>query len=305
MGFMAASYARPRNQSADPAPGGTVVGMVRIAPDCPRRQKSATVKSNPLQPAIIARQPVHFLGASIHPFTVADTLAAIESAIRDRRRLVHCVVNVAKLVSMRQDTVLREAVQSADLVNADGMGVVWGANLCGHRLPERVAGIDLMEALFGMCEAGGFSVYLLGARQEVLDEALRRLGERHPGLRIAGAREGYFSVDEEDGIVDAIAASGADCLFVGMSSPRKEMFNHRHGAAIGVPVVMGVGGGIDILAGLTRRAPVWMQRCGLEWLYRVLQEPGRLWRRYLVTNTVFAGLLLAELFRPDRGKPPG
>lgn len=283
---------------------GTVVGGRRIAPDRPSRQNAAAEKLTPLQPAIIARPPIRFLGASIHPLTVADTLASIASAIGDRRRLVHCVVNVAKLVSMRQDAALREAVQSADLVNADGMGVVWGANLCGHGLPERVAGVDLMEALFGLCEANGFSVYLLGARQEVLDEALRRLAERHPNLLIAGARHGYFSVDEEDGIVDAIAASGADCLFVGMSSPRKEVFNHRYGARMGVPIVMGVGGGIDILAGLTRRAPAWMQRCGLEWFYRVLQEPRRMWRRYLVTNTIFAGLLVAELFRRDQGKPP-
>jgi N-acetylglucosaminyldiphosphoundecaprenol N-acetyl-beta-D-mannosaminyltransferase len=259
-----------------------------------------TAPSSPLQPADIDRQPIRFLGSPIHPLTMTDTLAVMETAIRERRRLAHCVVNVAKLVTMRRDPILRRAVTEADLINADGMGVVWGANLCGLGLPERVAGVDLMEALFAMCENGGHSVFLFGARQEVLDEALRRLAERHPDLRIVGARNGYFSPDEESAIVAEIAKSGADCLFVGMSSPRKEIFNHQHGAALGVPVVMGVGGGIDILAGLTQRAPDWMQSWGLEWFYRVLQEPRRMWRRYLVTNARYAGMLLVELFRGER-----
>jgi N-acetylglucosaminyldiphosphoundecaprenol N-acetyl-beta-D-mannosaminyltransferase len=182
------------------------------------------------------------------------------------------------------------------------MGILVGARLLGLRVPERVAGVDLMDKIFSLCAAEDFHPYLLGARPAVLADAVGELARRHPGLRLAGCHHGYFSATEEAGIVDEIRASGADCLFVGMPTPSKERFMAKYRADLGVPFVMGVGGGIDVLAGHVQRAPLAWQRSGFEWLYRTLQEPRRMWRRYLTTNLAYAGILAGALFFAGRSK---
>lgn len=244
------------------------------------------------------------LGVPVDPLTLREVLARCEAAIDVRQPLVLGMVNAAKVIEMRRDRRLFDAVAGCDLVLADGMAVVWAGALLGQSLPERVAGIDLFERLLEVADRRGASLYLLGAHQEVLDEVSRRIVERHPRARIAGMRNGYFKPDEEPQIVQDIRESSADMLFVAMSPPKKEFFLARWSAQMGVPVCHGVGGSFDVLAGRTRRAPVWMQRIGMEWFYRVLQEPGRMWRRYFVTNTVFLWLLLGEILRrPFRGSP--
>lgn len=239
------------------------------------------------------RAPFRRWGVSMHPWTMEETLAEIERALVERRFTQHTVVNVAKIVNAQRDEELAQAIAHADIVNVDGMGVVWAARLLGDTVPERVAGIDLFEALLGVAERGGYSVYLLGATEEVLDRTIAVIGARHPALRIAGAHHGYFGADEEP-VVDAIAGSGAHLLFVAMSSPQKERFIDRWGARLGVAFVMGVGGSFDVVAGKTRRAPLWMQRTGLEWAFRVAQEPRRMWRRYLSTNARFVWMVVEE-----------
>lgn len=247
---------------------------------------------------------VEFLGVPLDPLGMEETVALIDRAIARRVCLKHVVVNVAKLVAMRRDPALHRDVVESDLINVDGMGVVWGARLCGVRTGRRVAGIDLMERLLDLCERRGYRPFILGAKPEVLERAVARLRTRHPDLRLAGWQHGYFTPEEEPLVVEAIRRSGADCLFVAMSSPVKERFTQQYREALGVPFLMGVGGSVDVLAGLTRRAPVWVQRCGLEWAFRVAQEPRRLWRRYWRTNTAFAGLLLAELAGRRSRRPP-
>jgi N-acetylglucosaminyldiphosphoundecaprenol N-acetyl-beta-D-mannosaminyltransferase len=162
-------------------------------------------------------------------------------------------------------------------------------------VPERVAGIDLMVQLLGVCAQRGYRPYFLGARRDVLDHAIAVARQRWPGLEFAGSRDGYFRSEEEPAVVDEIRGSGADCLFIGMPTPRKERFLHQHRDRLGVPFIMGVGGSFDVLAGLVARAPAAMQRMGLEWLHRTLQEPRRMWRRYLATNIAFAGLLASAV----------
>jgi N-acetylglucosaminyldiphosphoundecaprenol N-acetyl-beta-D-mannosaminyltransferase len=162
-------------------------------------------------------------------------------------------------------------------------------------VPERVAGIDLMVQLLGVCAQQGYRPYFLGARRDVLDRAIAVARQRWPGLEFAGSRDGYFRSEEEPAVVDEIRRSGADCLFIGMPTPRKERFLHQHRDSLGVPFIMGVGGSFDVLAGLVARAPAAMQRLGLEWLHRTLQEPRRMWRRYLATNIAFAGLLASAV----------
>lgn len=245
----------------------------------------------------MARARVDLLGAPLDPLTLRETVALVEAGIDGRGPTVHACVNAAKLVQLRRDDALRRALWSCDLVTADGQAVVWAARLLGGAVPERVAGIDLMAALLLLAEERGFGVYLLGARPEVLERAVAVLRARHPELRLVGARDGYFDPQEEPDVADEIAAAGPDLLLVALDTPRKELFLAEHADRLGVPFAMGVGGAFDVLAGRRRRAPGWAQRAGLEWAFRLAQEPVRLGRRYLVGNMRFTALVLGELAR--------
>lgn len=240
---------------------------------------------------------VSFLDAPLDLLTLQQTLEVARTAMCRRQPTLQVSLNVAKLVLMRRNSELRADVLAADVVNADGMGAVWGARLCGLDVPEQVAGIDLMEALLGLCSREGFSPFLLGAHQETLETAIEQIGRRFPDLELAGSHHGYFTPEEEPDVVDAIRTSHADCLFIAISTPKKERFSRCHGRDLGVGFVMGVGGALDVWAGVTTRAPTWLRRIGLEWAYRLAQEPRRMWKRYLVTNAVFAGLMFRELIR--------
>jgi N-acetylglucosaminyldiphosphoundecaprenol N-acetyl-beta-D-mannosaminyltransferase len=242
------------------------------------------------------------LGVSIDALTMGEVMERVDRAIATRRPLRIGVVNVAKLVHMRRDVELRDDVLSSDVVVADGMPLVWTSRLLGRRLPERVAGINLMTEMLRRGHECGYRVYCLGATEEVVGLAVRRISTDHPGVRVVGAHHGYFRPEDEAAIADAIVAAKPDILLVAMSSPRKERFLARWGTALGVPVCHGVGGSFDILSGKVRRAPVSWQRLGLEWLYRVKQEPRRLGPRYVITNSVFCVLVLSALVR--RWRPP-
>ena len=237
------------------------------------------------------RPVIEFMGCRMHPWTMRETVEEITRRIKAGVFTQHVVVNVAKLVNMRKDAALRASVESCDIINIDGMGVVWGARLLGHDVPERVAGVDLFHELLAMSAREGFSVYLLGATEEVVARVAQVVRTRYPDLRIAGFHHGYFW-DDEQAVVNKIKASGADLLFVAITSPKKEKFIAKWRNQLGVKFVMGVGGTFDVVAGKVRRAPRWMQRIGLEWLFRLLQEPRRLGRRYLVTNGKFLWYIL-------------
>jgi N-acetylglucosaminyldiphosphoundecaprenol N-acetyl-beta-D-mannosaminyltransferase len=237
-------------------------------------------------------------GLEIDAMTMTEVLERAHVAVRDRRRLLIGVVNAAKVVKMRKDELLRSSLLEADVLLADGQSVVWASRILGHPLPERVAGIDLFERLLESADREAGSVYFLGARPEVLDALLAQVGTRFPGLRVAGSRDGYFSAEESGAVAEAIASSKADMLFLGITSPKKEIFLARFGDDLNVPLMHGVGGSFDILAGATRRAPRAWQRLGIEWAYRLLQEPRRLLNRYMSTNTAFVALTLRERIRP-------
>ncbi len=236
-------------------------------------------------------------GIPVAAIDMPDVLDRVHHAVRRRERLHVAVVNAAKVVNMRRDPSLRRAVLSCDLILADGASVVWASRLLRRPLPVRVAGIDLMLAILDRGSREGYRVFCLGATPEVLALACARIGRDFPGVKLVGRRHGYFTETEEGALAAEIAAARPDVLFVAMTSPRKERFLARWAARVGAPVCHGVGGSFDVLAGKVRRAPAAWQRLGLEWLYRVQQEPGRLWRRYLVTNTVFCWMLAGELLR--------
>jgi N-acetylglucosaminyldiphosphoundecaprenol N-acetyl-beta-D-mannosaminyltransferase len=164
-----------------------------------------------------------------------------------------------------------------------------------------VAGIDLLEALLARAEREQFGVYLLGARPEVLAAAARRIRTRWPALRLAGTADGYFQAEEAGARARAVAESGAQIVIVGMGVPRQEYFVETHWNALGANVAIGVGGSLDVLAGMRHRAPRAVRTLGLEWLFRLVQEPRRLWRRYLVTNSQFTYLLVKEFLRASKG----
>lgn len=237
-------------------------------------------------------------GLYIDCLRMDQAVARCRDAIETRRPLLLGVLNAAKVVNLRRDVRLQDALLECDLLLADGQSVVWASRLLGRPLPERVAGIDIFEQLLMLAHGERLSVYLLGARPEVLQALEQRIAERWPGLRIAGSHDGYFDDAEAAGIAADIRKSGADMLFLGMGSPKKEVFLSRFGASLGVPVLHGVGGSFDVMAGITRRAPRGWQNLGLEWAFRLLQEPGRMWRRYLVTNSAFIALTLREIFAP-------
>jgi N-acetylglucosaminyldiphosphoundecaprenol N-acetyl-beta-D-mannosaminyltransferase len=201
---------------------------------------------------------------------------------------------------MRTDHALYEDVNSSDIINIDGMGVVWGARLCGHDIPERVSGIDIMERVLKLCAEKGYRPYFFGAKQDVLERAIVNIRSQYPQINIAGYRNGYFTEAKEKQIIRDIALSQADCLFIAISSPTKERLLSQYKDAINVPFLMGVGGSIDIKAGITKRAPLWMQKTGMEWFYRLAQEPQRMFGRYFRTNSRFALLLCREWQRGVR-----
>jgi N-acetylglucosaminyldiphosphoundecaprenol N-acetyl-beta-D-mannosaminyltransferase len=236
------------------------------------------------------------LGCAIDAVILEEVVDAIESRIVRREPCQHVAINAAKLVRLQRDPQLRDVIAGCELVTADGQAVVWAARLLGRPLPGRVTGIDLMDAVAGRASERGYRVYVLGARPKVLERALTVLRERYPALELYG-RHGYFGPEEEPEVVESIAEAGPDVLFVALDTPAKELFLARNRDRLRIPFVMGVGGAVDILGGVRRRAPRWLQRLGLEWAFRLAQEPRRLAGRYVVGNTRFTWLVARELVR--------
>jgi len=237
---------------------------------------------------------ITMMGCRIDNLSMEETLVRIEEFIRSGQPHQHVVVNVDKLVKASRDPDLRRIVNECALVNADGMPVVWASRLLGKPLKERVAGIDLFEALMRRAGEKGWRVFLLGAREEVVAAVADTYRRRYPELAIAGWRNGYWTVDEEAQVAAQVRASSADLLFVAISSPKKEQFLGRWQAEMKIPFAMGVGGTFDVATGRVRRAPRWMQRAGLEWFYRFLQEPRRMFRRYFIDDMAFIWLFIKE-----------
>lgn len=244
------------------------------------------------------RVPVqNMLGIPICSLTMDEVLALIDRTIADHGRLQIGVVNAAKIVNMRRNELLRDDVMSSDIILADGTSVVWASRILGRPLPERVAGIDLMLGMLRRGNENRYRIYCLGATDDVLEKTTARIAADYPGVQLVGWHNGYFTTEEEPAIADEIIAAKPHILLVAMSSPKKEKFLARWNSRLQVPVCHGVGGSFDVMAGKVQRAPEKWQRLGFEWLYRFLQEPRRLWRRYLVTNTFFCWMVLLEFLR--------
>jgi N-acetylglucosaminyldiphosphoundecaprenol N-acetyl-beta-D-mannosaminyltransferase len=240
---------------------------------------------------------VQVLGYRIDRLDLEATAQRCREAIVRKERVHHVSIAAAKAVNARGDRRLAEVLRDAELVSADGQSLVWASRLLGEPLPERVPGIDLLLRLLEIAETEGFRVFFLGARPDVLARALTNLRARHPRLIIAGSHHGYFDGESCEDLCTEINQARPHILFVAISSPRKEYWVGDYGSMLDAQVIVGVGGSLDVIAGVVRRAPRWIQRGGLEWAFRLLQEPGRLWRRYLFTNARFIGIVAAALAR--------
>ena len=227
-----------------------------------------------------------------------ETLSRIEECILHNKQLHHVVVNAGKIVQMQSDLQLRKSVNESDLINADGQAVVWASRFLGKPLKERVAGIDLMVNLVELAYKKKYKIFFFGAKEEVVKTVVTKYADQYSSEIVAGYRNGYFKKKEEQQIATQISDSGANILFVAISSPTKENFLYENKELLNkVNFVMGVGGSFDVVAGVVKRAPLWMQKAGLEWFYRFSQEPKRMWKRYLIGNTKFILLVLKEKFQ--------
>ena len=231
------------------------------------------------------RYPI--LNTYVNAMSMDETVEAVEEMVERRVPVQHVVINALKINLMRKDEKLRKIVNECPLINADGFSILLAARLLNVPVKERVTGCDLFMRLVENSSVRGYKIYLFGAREEVVEKVKEIFEEKYPSLQVVGYRNGYFTEEEEPQIVKNMAASGADIMFVAFSSPKKEYWIRQHLKDLNIPFVMGVGGSFDVIAGATKRAPLWMQKCGLEWFYRFMQEPRRLWNRYMVGNISF------------------
>ncbi len=243
---------------------------------------------------VASSEKVTLFGVPIDNLTMAEVVDRIETMIGDGGIHQHVVVNVDKIVKMESNPDLRATVLSCDLITVDGQPVIWVSRFLQCPIKERVTGVDLFNALMARCAERGLRPYLLGARQEIVAKVVDVLKARYPKLDFAGWRNGYWGPDDEDKIVQEIKRAKPDMLCMAVGSPKQELFLGKWKQEMHVPFVMGVGGSFDVTAGVLRRAPQWMQRFGLEWLYRLAQEPRRLWRRYLNEDLAFFRLVWRE-----------
>lgn len=238
---------------------------------------------------------ISFLNTKVDNYSMTETLEIIKEVIENDRQIHHVVVNAGKIVAMQTDANLRRSVNDCDLINADGQAVVWASQILGKPLKERVAGIDLMINLVELAHKKRYKIFFFGAKEDVVKTVVNKYSEQYSPNIIAGYRNGYYNKEEEKSIAKQISESGANMLFVAISSPTKENFLFDNRALLkDLNFIMGVGGSFDVVSGKTKRAPQWMQKAGLEWFYRFAQEPRRMWKRYLIGNSKFVAIVIRE-----------
>lgn len=241
---------------------------------------------------------VNFIGVPIDNLNMSETIEKIDSAVVNNKQIHHSVINAGKFVKMQNDKFLMQSVISSDIINADGMGIVWASKSLGCKIKERVTGIDLMESLIELANKKEYSCFFLGAKQKVVEKLVGNLTTKYNKNIVAGFRNGYFDEKDEKNIISQILKSNAKFLFVGITSPKKEIFLHKYKKELNkINLIMGVGGSFDVLSGVVKRAPKLIQFIGLEWFYRLIQEPKRMWKRYLIGNIQFLFLILKARIR--------
>jgi N-acetylglucosaminyldiphosphoundecaprenol N-acetyl-beta-D-mannosaminyltransferase len=255
---------------------------------------------------------VDILGVGISPIDLDDAVATIERWISEGSRNYVCVTGVHGVMEGRRDQRLRRVHNDAGMVTPDGMPLVWFSRLCGERRTDRVCGPDLMRKMTAVSSLRGYRQFYYGGAEGVADKLKQALITAHPKLDVVGTLCPPFrelTPEEDRAVVAEINAAHPDIVWVGLSTPKQEYWMANHLGRIEAPVMVGVGAAFDFLAGMKRRAPLWMQRNGLEWLFRLCSEPRRLWRRYayivpgfllLAAGTVGRQAILYSVNAPSR-----
>lgn len=237
---------------------------------------------------------VEFLGLAFDNLTIREALDRIEDFIRKGIPRKIFTPNVSLLISSRRDSFLRSVYRSCDMLTVDGMAIYYALRFLGTPVKASASASLLFYPLLTLAQQKGYGVYLLGAKKDVVRDAVERITREFPGIQIVGWHDGYFDINDASEVVEDIRCKQPDILLVGMSSPLKERFVETHLQTMNVPVSIGVGGMLDIAAGRAQFAPDWVRKMCIEWLYRLVQEPKRLWKRYATTNPTFLWLVLKE-----------
>jgi N-acetylglucosaminyldiphosphoundecaprenol N-acetyl-beta-D-mannosaminyltransferase len=239
----------------------------------------------------------------IHPLKRSEFASIIESGLKNGSQIVQNGVNAASISALVKDDRLRQALNNSDLVNIDGMSVVWALRFFGYEnIPERVACPDLANEILKLADKNNYTVFLFGAEKACLGLCKKQLQNTFKNLKIVGYRHGFYNKEDEPSIIAMINKVKPDILLIGMPSPKKEFFVEKYRDELSVKYILGVGGLFDILSGMKKRAPLWMQNLGIEWFYRFIQEPLRLWKRYSIGNIEFIWLVFREKLRRLRSE---
>lgn len=246
----------------------------------------------------MATKRVNVLGVGISVLNLPSALALIADAVRERRKGYICVTGVHGVMEAQDDASFKKILNGAFLCTPDGMPMVWAGKLAGHREMSRVYGPDLMLEICRWSETSGAKHFFYGGAEGVAELLARRLREKFPKLEVVGVYTPPFrplSAEEVTALQAQVAAGRPDFFWVGLSTPKQERFMAEFLPKLDVAVMLGVGAAFDFHAGRVAQAPRWMQRCGLEWFFRLCSEPRRLWKRYLRNNPLFLGKALLQL----------
>lgn len=247
------------------------------------------------------------LGVQISAIDMDDACSLIEETILKRKKKYICVCPVSTIMECKRNEKVLMSVNSADLATPDGMPTVWIGKIQGHKNIKRVYGPELMQKICGIFGKNGYRNYLYGSSPDVLGKLREKLNKKYPGLIISGIFSPPFrqlSKDEDDKVIEDINSSNSDIVWVGLGSPKQDLWMYEHRGRINAPVLIGVGAAFDFIAGTKPQAPRWMRDSGFEWLFRLITEPKRLWRRYLINNLLFIWYVAVDRIKTIyRGKP--
>lgn len=250
------------------------------------------------QEVVLSTVPrITILNTLIDPLSVQETISLVEEYVISKTPLHLMGVNADKINEVNQNERMKQIVNSCGVINADGASVIMASKYLKKPLPERVAGVDLMQSLVALSEKKGYSIYLLGAKQEVVEKTAEVLKNKYSKLKIIGIHNGYFKEEDWPSIANELKEKKPDFVFVGITSPLKEYLIEYLQDEGCDSVFMGVGGSFDVISGKIPRAPMWMQKHNLEWLFRVIQEPKRLFKRYFVGNLKFIKSVIKEKYK--------
>ena len=239
--------------------------------------------------------PFCFAGVKIDNLSLQESVLYIEKLLKRRKNHYIITPNAAHIVLFQKDEEFRKAYAKASLVLPDGMSLVWASRFIGPRLKERITGTDLLFALCELSTSKKYTIFLLGAEDKTIKKAKDALLRKFPGLHITGIHNGYFNDDKR--IIEKINELQPDILFIGIGFSKQETWINKNINQLNVKVAVTIGGVFDVISGKFKPAPRMIQHYGLEWLWRLLQEPRRLWKRYLIGNTIFIWLVVKELLK--------